>query len=108
MDMIAHSYKRIQCYPFIGNKVLQALNDLLFIFILAKQGLPLQYCCSVELWPVFGVLFHTVNVIIILAGRNGLDIVINTYSSAVGEKHTTAARRDRLAFFMREVIVGYS
>ena len=29
--------------------------------------------------------------------------VFDTYASAVGEKHTTAAPRDRLAFLMREV-----
>ena len=29
--------------------------------------------------------------------------VFDTYASAVGEKHATAARLGRLAFFMREV-----
>ena len=31
------------------------------------------------------------------------DIVFDTYTSAVGEKHTTAARRDRLALLLRKV-----
>ena len=30
------------------------------------------------------------------------DIVIDTYTSAVGEKHTTAARRDRLPLLWRK------
>ena len=35
--------------------------------------------------------------------HNLLNKVFDKYSSAVGEKHTTAARRNRLAFLMREV-----
>ena len=35
--------------------------------------------------------------------HNLLNKVFDKYASAVGEKHTTAARRDRLAFLMREV-----
>ena len=31
------------------------------------------------------------------------DIVFDTYTSAVGDKHTTAALRDRLAFLLRKV-----
>ena len=63
----------------------------------------MQYCCSVGLWPVFGVLFHAVNVIIIFAASKLIDIASDIYASAVGEKHTTAARRDRVAVLMREV-----
>ena len=101
MNVIAHNYKSIQRYPLVGCKVLQAFHNLLFIFILAKQRLPLQYSCCVELWPGVGVLFHTVNVIIKISVCKQVAIASDTYTSAVGETHTTAARRDRLAFFMR-------
>ena len=97
MNVIAHHYKSLQHYFFVGYKVLKAFNNFLFIFILAKQRLPLQYSCRVELWPVFGVLFYTVNVIILFAVPTLEDMVFDTCSSAVGEKHTTAARWDRLA-----------
>ena len=46
-------------------------------------------------------IFHAVNVIIKIAVYKLVAIASNTYSSAVGEKHPTAARRDGLAFFMR-------
>ena len=85
MNVIAHNCKRIQRYSFVGNKVLKVFNNLMFIFILAKQRLPLQYSCRVELCPGVGVLFHTVNVIIIFAVPTLEDMVFDTYSSAVGE-----------------------
>ena len=71
MNVIAHNYKSIQRYSLVGYKVLQAFNNLLFIFILAKQRLPLQYSCRVELWSVFGLLFPAENVIIIAGVKAG-------------------------------------
>jgi len=64
-----------------------------------------QYSCCVKLWPGVRVLFHNVNVIIRIAAPPLEDMVFDTYSSAVGEKHTTAARRDRLAFLVRRAMV---
>ncbi len=100
--MVVYNFKSIQRYSLIGYKVLKALNNLLIIFILAKQQLPLQYSYRVELCPVFSVLFYAVNVIIKMAVCKLIDIGFDPYTSAVGEKHTTAACGGRLAFLMRK------
>ena len=44
------------------------------------------------------VLLNALNVIIKIAVCKLIDIVFDPYASAVGEKHTTAARHGRLAF----------
>ena len=73
----------------------------MFIFILAKQWLPLQYGCRVGLLPVLGVLLHAVNVIIKIAVCKLVDLKSNIYTSAVGENTQQRLPRDRLAFLMR-------
>ena len=79
----------------------KAFNNLLFIFILTKQWLPLQYGYRVELLPVFGVLLHAVNVIIKIAVCKLVDLASNTYASAVDKNTQQRLPRDRLAFLMR-------
>ena len=51
----------------------------------------------------YNKILSTANVISNKELHNLSGKVFNKYSSAVGEKYTTAARRDRLAFLMREV-----
>jgi len=60
----------------------------------------LQYCCSVALWLVTGMLSHTVPAIGIAVHKIA-DTVLGTYFLAVGEKHPSVACWDRLAFLMR-------
>ena len=70
----------------------------MFIFKLAKQSLPLQYSCRVELWAGIGVLFRAGNVIIIFAVFKLVAMASVTYALAVCEKYTTAAGWNRLFF----------
>ena len=65
---------------FCCYKVLKALNNHLFISILGKQRLRLAYCCSVKLWAIFEVVFHSVNLIIKIAECKLIDIASDTYA----------------------------
>ena len=64
------------------------------------QRLLLQFSCQLKIWVAFGVLFHTVNVIILFGVYKPVDIESDTYARAVGETHTKAARWDGLGFLL--------